>query len=367
LPFAFSVILDRVPRAPILSALAATILLAGCPAAGPAPAPPPAVTPPPASSAPAAPAAAPTVAAADAGAADAGPPRLDVDRVLFPEAAGAPLGAAGCRAVTDEGERTRCLFAARFEDDKEGFARAVALWEATGNVAGVEVEQDMDGGFRGHIHIVPEVPAGKHRRHLDWVAAASRDFDRFFEGLAPAASAPLHYRHRPLAYRFFRSVGRSTPSAYAGEWTVSYNVSGSLHVSAAAVRETLFHEIFHINDAAHDDWSVRVLGPIFDAIVGRCGTAPACLRPYAPGDTMVRGGTYYAFQPDNGQRVHEYAAELAARYYREQRAAQGKERFGRPSFKCGPDENRRAWALLIAEFFGGADLVAACPNGSRPF
>src|SRR6185295_16752608 len=98
----------------------------------------------------------------------------------------------------------------------EAFARTVALWEATGNVAGVEVEQEMNGGFRGQIHIVPEVPSGKHRRHLGWVDGASRDFDGFFEGLAPAASAPIRYRHRPLAYRFFRSVGRTTPSAYAG-------------------------------------------------------------------------------------------------------------------------------------------------------
>src|SRR6185369_9315892 len=147
-----------------------------------------------------------------------------------------------------------------------------------------------------------------------------------------------------------RSVKRTTPSAYASGWTVAYNVAGSLNTSAGAVRETLFHEIFHLNDAAHGDWSPRVLGPVFDAIVARCGTRVACLRPYAPGDTMVRGGTYYAFQPDNGESVHEYGAELALRYYREQRAVIRRERLAAPAFKCGPDENRRAWTAMVAEF-----------------
>jgi hypothetical protein len=223
----------------------------------------------------------------------------------------------------------------------------------------VQVEQDMEGGFRGKIHLVPEVPLGRYRRHLEWVAGATGDFVAFFGALS--APAPVRYRVRPLAFRFFRSVRRTTPSAYAGGWDVSYNVSGSLNGSADAVRETLFHEVFHLNDAAHGDWSARALRAIFDAIVARCGTRVACLRPYAPGDTMVRGGTYYAFQPDNGDAVHEYAAELALRWYREQRAVQRGEKLGRPAFKCGPEENRRAWEAIVAEFFGGADAVPACP------
>jgi hypothetical protein len=203
------------------------------------------------------------------------------------------------------------------------------------------------------------VPVGKHRHHLAWVAEATRDFDAFFAKLAPRE--PVRYRVRPLAFRFFRSVGRTTPSAYAEGWTVSYNVSGSLNHTTDAVRETLFHEIFHLNDAAHGDWSRKHLQGIFDAIVARCGTSVACLRPYAPGDTLVRGGTYYAFQPDNGESVHEYAAELALRWYREERAAQRGDKPKAPPFKCGPDENRRAWNAIVAEFFGGADALPACP------
>jgi hypothetical protein len=203
---------------------------------------------------------------------------------------------------------------------------------------------------------------GAHLRHQRWTLEASRDFELFFTEIAKAAPDRVRYRSRDLAYRFFRSVKRTTPSAYAHRWTVAYNVSGSLHSGAAAVRETLFHEIFHLNDAAHGDWSARALGPIFDAIVRKCGTRSACLKPYAPGDTMVRGGTYYAFQPDNGEAVHEYAAELASRYYREHRAILRKEPPEKAPFKCGPEESQRAWAALTREFFGGADLTAACPR-----
>src|SRR5690606_9231625 len=125
----------------------------------------------------------------------------------------------------------------------------------------------------------------------------------------------------PIRLRFFRSVGRTTPSAYASGWTVAYNVSGSLHTSADAVRETMFHETFHLNDTAHGRWSATALTSHYRAILDRCTRGAmletACLRPYAPNETMVRGGTYYAFQPGNG--VWEYAAELAIRYYREHR------------------------------------------------
>lgn len=304
---------------------------------------------------------------------DSGPPTpateppLDVASILFPDAATTPPSAARCASVPEAKERARCLFGARYEADPEARRIAIELYEGSGDVAGVQVEQDMDGGFRGKIHLVPEPPLGKHRRHLAWIASAQRDIDAFFELLAPAARTSIRYRHGPLAFRFFRSVGRTTPSAYAEGITVSYNVSGSLHASAEAVRDTIFHEVFHLNDGAHGDWSTHALRGIFDAIVTRCGTRVACLRPYAPGDTMVRGGTYYAFQPDNGESVHEYAAELALRWFREQREALMHEKPpARPGpaapgrFKCGPDENRRAWEAIAQEFFGGADATPSC-------
>ena len=151
-----------------------------------------------------------------------------------------------------------------------------------------------------------------------------------------------------------------TPSAYAHQWTIAYNLSGSLHLSAPAVRETMFHENFHLNDQAHGDWSDRALSPMFDAVVRKCGTAMACLAPYSPGTTVVKGGTYYSFQPGNG--VREYAAELAVRYWKEQRAALGQEPAtpGARPFKCGPKENADAWKVFVAEFFAGIDKTGAC-------
>ncbi len=234
-----------------------------------------------------------------------------------------------------------------------------------GDLPGPGDAEIMDGGYRGMIRLVPELPVGRYRGHLAWVLAAARDFDGFFAALdARAPGRAPAFRWRDLDVRFIRSVGKHTPSAFARPWTFSYNVEGSLLKSETAVRETLFHEIFHMNDADHAGWSGTALRADYDAIVARCGTTRAaipCLAPYAPGTTKVRGGTYYAFQPDNGDPVHEFAAELALRYYVEQRQMLHAGALARPAFKCGPAENARAWTALVDEFFGGRDLVPACP------
>jgi len=86
-----------------------------------------------------------------------------------------------------------------------------------------------------------------------------------------------------------------------------------------------------------------------------------CLAPFAPNDTKVRAsGTYYAFQPNNGDAVHEYAAELAVRYFKEQSEMTANGKLSHAAFKCGPPENRRAWKGIVDEFFGSHDLVPAC-------
>lgn len=276
------------------------------------------------------------------------------------------------------GPDLRCLVEHAYGGDPDARTMALALFDETGDVAGTDYEQTMDGGFRGTLHLLPEVPTGAARGQLAWVLSAARDFDAFFAQLGPV---PSGYRWRRLTFRFFRSmsgpsgheVQRTTPSAYAIgpepparrardaiAFSLGYNVKGSLLRSETGVRETLFHEIFHMNDAAHGDWSVRTLGKDYAAIVKRCGAMDvACLRPYAPNDTMVRGGTYYAFEPNNGLSVREYAAELALRWYKEHRAL-WKNQPRLPAFKCGPPENARAWAALVKEFFGGIDRIPPC-------
>lgn len=248
--------------------------------------------------------------------------------------------------------------------DAEAVTLADELFTKWGSTVGLERAYTMNGGYRGTIAIEPAPPTGADRKHLAWIVAAMRDFDAFFTALDAHATTPdqKRYRFTNLDVLFFRSAKR-TPSAYAHDWTVAWNVSGSLNTSADAARETLFHEIFHLNDYAHpvagvEAWSLVALEGIFSGIVKKCGTATACLTPYTPNDTQVRGGTYYAFQPGNG--VREYAAELALRYYREQRAALklGATRGGR--FKCGPAENARAWGMMRDEFFGGVDVVPGC-------
>ncbi len=281
-------------------------------------------------------------------------------RVLFLQ--DPPDAATACLDEGTDAVQIGCLLGVRYDTDKVARAAAQTLFDEAGVVVGVEARHTMDGGWRGNIELVPEPPVGRHRRHLEWMVPAYRDYAAFFRELEERGGKRVQFRFAPVRLRFFRSVGRTTPSAYASGWTIAYNVSGSLHTTPDAVRETMFHETFHLNDAAHGRWSQKALTKLFESILDRCTQggrlSTPCLRPHAPNETMVRGGTFYAFQPGNG--VWEYAAELAIRYYREHRAAIAAKKHGQPAFKCGPAPNAEAWKLLVDEFFGGVDLVPPC-------
>ena len=254
-----------------------------------------------------------------------------------------------------------CLLEAAYASDPKAKALALALYRDTGNVAGVGPEELMDGGYRGTIRLVPQLPTGAYRKHLVWVDQAMRAIDSWFTSLYDGTKLSPAYRWNALSFRFVRSVKKRTPSAYAFDWIIEYNVEGSLLTSADGVRETLFHELFHLNDQAHNDWSAKTLQTDYDAILAKCGTKSACLAPYAPNTTKVRAtGTYYAFQQNNGNTVHEYAAEIAVRYFKEQSEMLRAGKLARPAFKCGPPENARAWQAFVDEFFAGRDLIPAC-------
>jgi hypothetical protein len=263
-----------------------------------------------------------------------------------------------CRSNSNADDVTRCriraLLGLLYATDDGAKRTALDLYERTGTVAGLLPEVDFDGAYRGQLHLVPRLPVGENAVHLRYASAALLDFDDFFARLG----GPVRFRHRPLGLRFFESVKRRTPSAFAIDWTVSYNVRGSLFRNVDATRETFFHEVFHLNDQAHGNWSHTALKGIYNGIVARCGMKKACLTPYAPDSIVVRGGTYYAFMPDNG--VGEYGADTAKRYYVEQRAALHGQKVKHP-FKCGPPENGQAWRLVADEFFGGIDHVPPCP------
>lgn len=247
--------------------------------------------------------------------------------------------------------------------DKTAKALAESLSKDLEHTVGVGADEIMDGGYRGKIHLVPELPEGKYRQQLVWVDKGLRAIDDFFTAFDQKPA----YRWRKLDLKFVRSVGKRTPSAYATGWTITHNVVGSLLTSERGVRETYFHELFHLNDFDHGDWSAKTLTTDYKAIVKKCGAVGAkavkCLAPFAPNDTKVRAsGTYYAFQPNNGDAVHEYAAELAVRYFKEQSEMAANGKLARSAFKCGPAENARAWKGLVDEFFAGHDLVPSCPD-----
>ncbi|MBX3189555.1 MAG: hypothetical protein KF819_21195 [Labilithrix sp.] len=288
----------------------------------------------------------------------------EILRILFAERTSADPIVAACPASLPGEARVRCLYDERYKGDAKAASLAHELYVKWRIIAGVEVAHTMDGGFRGLIKLEPGVAVGENRKHLEWVAGAMRDFDAFFVELdkfrvdhGGVVSAAKPYRFRPIILRFMKSMNVRRPSAYAHDWTVAYNFNGSLNLNGEAVRETMFHEIFHLNDAAHGWWSREALEKIFQVPVKKCGTNIPCLAPFTPNETIVVGGTYYAFQPGNG--VVEYAAELALRYYREQRAALRSLPKVKP-FKCGPPENAKAWALMKDEFFAGVDAVPPC-------
>lgn len=263
----------------------------------------------------------------------------------------------------------RCLVDLRYAGDTKAADLAFELLSKWQIIPGVDRAHTMDGGYRGMIKIEPAVPINADRQHLEWIVATFRDFEQFFDDLARVGKdggAPEKlYRWRPIKLHFFRSIGARTPTAYANGFDIAYNLVGSLNKSGDAVRETFFHEMFHSNDFARPSspnhgWSQVALRSSFDAVWKKCNTSIPCLGPYTPTETVVRGGTYYAFQPGQGDAAVEYAAELATRYYREHRAIfRG---LPRPkAFKCGPPENGRAWAAMRDEWFGGIDAVPACP------
>lgn len=267
-----------------------------------------------------------------------------------------------CRAdVPDDVDRCRIrgLLAHVYGSDPTAARVAIALYDDTGTVAGLLPEQDFDGAYRGKLHLVPRLPVNAHRRHLEMAAAALKDLDTFFAEVERRSGRQVAFRWRPLGLRFFESVKRRTPSAVATGWTISHNVSGSLLTSPTRTRETYVHEVFHLNDQARGWWSQQALGDVYRRIVARCGTGIACLKPYAPDDIIVRGkgGTYYAFMPDNG--VTEYAADVAKRWVVEHRAALA----GKPPkvpWRCQTPENKEAWHAIADTFFGGIDLLPPC-------
>lgn len=258
-----------------------------------------------------------------------------------------------------------CLISHRYASDDAARRLALQLHQTTGDVAGLGLDEVIDGGYRGMVHLVPQLPIGRYRRHLTWVISATRTIDTFFADLYASQPAP-HFRWRSLGFEFVRSVGMHTPSAYASGWNVVYNVDGSMMTSADTVTETVFHELFHDNDEDHGGWSERVLEPDYDAILARCGARRSCLAPYAPNSNVVTGGTFYAFQQNNGASVREYGAELAVRYFKEQTEMLQHHKLAHPAFKCGPAENARAWDALVDEFFAGRDLVPPCELPAGP-
>jgi hypothetical protein len=274
-----------------------------------------------------------------------------------------------CPGNVPESTRIRCLIGLRYRGDDEAAKAAERIWDRFGHVPGIEKQHVMNGGYRGLVKVMPALPVDRDRHHLVWLDRAFADIDTFLTAIAARAEpGKMRYRWRALALRFCRTPHATSPGAFAIGWNVSWNVAGALHTSAEAVRETTFHEIFHLNDAFHGLVTLKKLAKLQEGIRARCGVKVGhpelatklteCLEPYTPNYTKVPGGTYYAFHPPND--AQEYGGEIAVRYLREQSAMLRGEKLDRPLFKCGPKESAEAWDVLVKEYWGGVDLTPPC-------
>lgn len=131
---------------------------------------------------------------------------------------------------------TECLIEDAYAADSKAQELALALFRDTGTIAGVGPEEVMDGGYRGKIRLVPQLPLGVYRKHLTWTDGALRSIDAFFAELFANQTTAPNYRWRALSLRFVRSINKRTPSAYAFGWTIEHNVEGSLLTSAPGTR-----------------------------------------------------------------------------------------------------------------------------------
>jgi hypothetical protein len=289
----------------------------------------------------------------------------DASLLLYPESKDDDLRRKELEAckVGNDSARIICLLERRYPNKKDSDL-FVALYKTVGAVAGVELAHTRKVGYRGVIQFVPEPPIGAYHQQLIWVLEGFTDIDAMLRSLETTAKKALPFRWTDLELKFYRTVKRKTPNAYATRWEMAYNVVGSMFKSQAVVTETLFHEIFHMNDEEHGAWSEKFLNKSYLKILKECAVKgkklpdTKCLTPYSPGTVKVTGGTYYSFQPGND--VREYAAELALRYYQEQHAYWKEDKKKPTPFKCMTQDNADNWKLFVDEFFLGVDLVPAC-------
>jgi hypothetical protein len=273
------------------------------------------------------------------------------------------IGTEACLAACSDSLASRdhgaCLLEFRFAADPEALRLARALYLERNTRLGVETRSSIEG-FRGElVATFPALPIGEQRHHLEWLNTNLEVFEQFTDFIRARAPRPVSFDPTPAGFVFYRTSVSSYPSAYCVDEMIAYNLDGPLHTDRREMLETLFHELFHVNDARRGAWSERALRRLYDSIRKRCAGDHDCFTTFTPHDTVVTNGTYYAFDARTGD-VREYAAELALRYFLEHEAVFNPDAPKRPAFKCLANENGAAWQFLVDEFFGGVDLTPGC-------
>lgn len=220
----------------------------------------------------------------------------------------------------------------------------------------------FDGAYRGRIvfrGIHPDsAPPSLVRRLIE----ANCRVDRAVAGLQHrAVRDTLQYpAHRPILRLVRASPPSRTPSAVSRAGEIVINVDGSLLGDLERAVALLAHERFHLVDrhVAGVTWSARRLADSVNATLAECQGRLDCLKRYAPTSLMVRGGTYYAFQPGNNVAM-EFAAELAARIILDA-IGNPATRSADPHFKCRSPRNAFVWRAMVDDYFAGVDPSPRC-------
>jgi len=132
------------------------------------------------------------IAATSLGAADGTPAWRGRDVAML-------LGA-GCERDDD----VACALRKRYGGDAKAAASALALYDGTASIAGLGVDEQMDGGYRGRIHLVPELPVGRYRAHVARVVWAMAHDGLFFR-----RSGALNRHHVPAVALLLQGVWAS--------------------------------------------------------------------------------------------------------------------------------------------------------------
>ena len=83
----------------------------------------------------------------------------------------------------DTAARIQCMLRTRYRRDRRAYRMVRKIYVQSGWVVGLEPAWWMNGGWRGRVRIVPQLPIRRYRYHLRYLQKTVRDYRFFFKNL----------------------------------------------------------------------------------------------------------------------------------------------------------------------------------------